>query len=283
MLDKISDSWNLIKSSACVLRSDKELLVLPVFSFLASTLVIASLFVSMSALSGIFKVEADDAFPRLVLIVGMFAFYFVQFSIIIFFNAALVAAAEERFSGGDPTLKSALSAAWSAIGPILGYTLIASSVGLLLRAIEQRGGALAGRFFSGLLGLGWTAITFLVVPILVNRHIGPVDAVKESARMLRTTWGQNLAGTVGIGAAFAIASVFLVLAGMALLMLVFPLSTVAGVILAVLLVLTAVGLGIYQAALTGVYQAAVYRFAQTGSAPQGFDDQQLREAFIHRG
>ena len=41
MLDKISRSWTLVKASAAVLRSDKELLLFPVISSIATLLVAA--------------------------------------------------------------------------------------------------------------------------------------------------------------------------------------------------------------------------------------------------
>jgi len=46
--------------------------------------------------------------------------------------------------------------------------------------------------------------TFLVVPVLVTRDVGPVDAVKESAVLLKETWGENIIGSVGLGFAFGL-------------------------------------------------------------------------------
>ena len=44
----------------------------------------------------------------------------------------------------------------------------------------------------------------------------------------------------------------------------------------------AVSLGVLQAALNGIYQAALYRFTQTGQAPDGFDQGQMEGAFLHK-
>ena len=44
-------------------------------------------------------------------------------------------------------------------------------------------------------------------------------------------------------------------------------------------VLAVLGLALVQAALSGIYSAALYRFAVMGDAPQGFDGVLLREAF----
>ena len=81
--------------------------------------------------------------------------------------------------------------ATSKMGTIAGYALIAATVGMILRAIQERVGFI-GRIIVGLLGVGWTVATYLVVPVLVTRDVGPIDAVKESAGWLKKTWGENV-------------------------------------------------------------------------------------------
>jgi len=43
------------------------------------------------------------------------------------------------------------------------------------------------------------------VPVLVTRDVGPIEAVKASADLLRRTWGENLIGNVGLGIVFGVA------------------------------------------------------------------------------
>ncbi|UUZ47783.1 DUF6159 family protein [Massilia sp. B-10] len=71
--------------------------------------------------------------------------------------------------------------------------MIAATVGVILRAIQERVGFL-GRIIVGMLGVGWTIATFLVVPVLVARDKGPVDSIKDSAALLKQTWGENVIG-----------------------------------------------------------------------------------------
>jgi hypothetical protein len=40
---------------------------------------------------------------------------------------------------------------------------------------------------SGFVGMTWSLATYLTVPVLVAKDIGPIDAVKESAALLRQT------------------------------------------------------------------------------------------------
>src|SRR5690606_1356559 len=55
--------------------------------------------------------------------------------VVIFFNAALIAAAIERLRGGDPTVASGLRAVVPHIHNIFGWAVISASVGLVLRAL----------------------------------------------------------------------------------------------------------------------------------------------------
>src|SRR5690606_21833122 len=98
MFDKFSRSWELVKASASVLRSDKELMLFPVLSGIATLVVLATFILPIYAL----RVFADG-FGVGGAVFG-FLFYFVQYSVIIFFNCALVGAAMIRMDGGDPTL-----------------------------------------------------------------------------------------------------------------------------------------------------------------------------------
>lgn len=198
---------------------------------------------------------------------------------IFFFNTALVGAAMIRLEGGDPTLADGLRIARSKIGVILGYAAIAATVGLILKALEERAGAI-GRIVVGLVGVAWTLATFLVVPVLVARDVGPLDAVKESVDLLKRTWGENIAGNVGIGLAFGLLTFAVVLAVVALVV---GAAVVGGAQLAIVVgVLGALAIAfvaVLQAALSGIYSAALYRYAVDGQAPAGFGTGQLENAF----
>ena len=274
MFDRISRSWTLVKASAAVLRSDKELLLFPVISAVATLLVAATFMVPVF---GLRLFEGGEIGP-LGAVVG-FLFYLCQYFVIFFFNTALVGAAMIRLEGGDPTVSDGLRIARSKIGVILGYAAIAATVGLILKALEERAGAI-GRIVVGLVGVAWTLATFLVVPVLVARDVGPLDAVKQSVELLKRTWGENIAGNVGIGLAFGLLTVAVVLAVVALVV---GAAFVGGAKLAILVgivgALAIAFVAVLQAALSGIYSAALYRYAVDGQAPAGFGAGQLENAF----
>ena len=276
-MGRFKRSWALAKASLDVLRSDKELLVFPLVAAIATIIVAASFIVPMFGL-GLFERSADGSVPAAMYLWG-FAFYLVQYFVIFFFNSALVGAAMIRLDGGDPTLADGFRIARSKWLPILGYAAIAATVGLILRAFEERAGFL-GRIVIGFIGVAWTVATFLTVPVLVAREIGPIDAVKESATLLKRTWGENLIGNGGIGLVLGLFNIALILVGVGLVtFLVAQGLPSLAIALGVVMVLAVIATALVQSALSGIYSAALYRFAMAGDAPEGFDGMLLRDAF----
>ncbi|MBK6435883.1 MAG: hypothetical protein IPF83_08505 [Rhodanobacteraceae bacterium] len=277
MFEKFSRSWTLVKASAGVLRQDKELLVFPVISVIATLLVMASFILPLFGLLDMKALEQGEREP-VWLYVWAFLFYLTQYFVIFYFNTALVGAAMIRLRGGDPTVADGLNIAWSKVSTIFGYALIAATVGMILRAIEQRAGVI-GRWVAGLLGAGWTVITFMTVPILVSRDIGPLDAVKESALLLKKTWGENLIGQGGVGVVFGLLQFAVIALTVVAVIAVAGTKSVALIVTVVALgVITMMVLALIQSALSGIYSAALYRHAM-GEDTVGMDSQMLASAF----
>lgn len=277
MFERFSRSWGLVKASGAVLNANKRLMVFPVLSSLC-TLIVAASFLLPAYASGTFThFDRGHMTPGSAAL--LFVFYLVQYFIVIFFNSALVGAALIYLRGGSPTVGDGLRIAMSKLPSIFGYAVISATVGMVLRAIQERAGFI-GRWIAGLLGVAFTLATFLVVPVLVNKDVGPVDAVKESAQLLKRTWGENLIGNVGIGLAFGLLTILVVLAGMALVFLAISTHSVSVIVVTVALCIAAVlTLAVIQGALHGIYSAAVYRYAEEGDAGIGFDKALVADAF----
>lgn len=280
MFERIRRGWELAKASAAVLSADRELLVFPLLSGLASIVVMASfaiplvgseLFASLGSTGG--KVTAG---------LVTWAFYFVMALVTIFFNTALVGAALERLDGGDPTVASGLRVATSRFGSILGWAALSATVGLLLKIAQNKSNRL-GKIVVSLVGLAWNLATFLVVPVLAARGLGPIEAVKESGSLLRKTWGEQIVGTGGISIIQGLVIFGLAIVGVPAVVLTAASAPawVVGVVVAVLAV-TIVMVILVGSALQGVYTAALYRYATKGVVGQGFAAESLASAFVPR-
>ena len=122
MFAKLQNSWTLVKASVAVLRADKELIIFPIVSSLGLFLVSVAFFAPM-LVAGFFDSMFEGDLQIFGLVIG-FAFYVVQYSVIIFANSALIGAATIRLEGGDPTVADGFRIATKHLGSILGYALL---------------------------------------------------------------------------------------------------------------------------------------------------------------
>jgi len=274
MAGSFSNSFALVKASANVLKMDKELLVFPLMSGIAMVLVTASFIAPLWVTGGWEIFTEDDGYVSYVL---GFLFYLAQYTVIFFFNSALVGAALIRLDGGDPTVSDGLAIASKRMSTIIGYAVIAATVGMVLRFISERSGFL-GRIAVGFVGMAWNLTTYLTVPVLVTKNVGPIDAVKESAALFKKTWGEQVVGNFGLGWAitlmglsWSVVSAVLILGTASVLpQAIFPAFGIS--------VLGFVFLALFSSALKGVYTAALYRYAITGEAGY-FDPNIMGNAF----
>jgi len=278
MFQKLANSWELVKASARVLQQDKELLVFPIISTIGVVLVTLG-FIFPLLIGNLFdSLFSDDM--RVVSFLVMLAYYVVQYAVIFFANTALVGAAMIRLEGGDPTVRDGLQIAARNFTSILGYALIAGTVGVILRMVSERSEGL-GRLVISLIGTAWNIATYLVAPVLAVEGIGPVDAIKRSASLLKKTWGEQIAGNFGMGMiTFLVIFGIILLGGAAVFGVVsLDLGVIPIVLVVGFVVMLIVIVGLISSTLNSIYTAAVYQYATTGKSGEFFDSNLVENAF----
>src|SRR5690554_6670248 len=135
---------------------DRELMVLPL---IAGTICVT---IAGTTLFGTGLVSSRPPEMDVSVYLPLFLTYVALYAVGIFFQAAVIAGAMERMRGGDPTLRSALSAAASRGGQIVLWAVVAATVGIALHAIEDRLG-FVGRIIARIAGAAWALATFFVV------------------------------------------------------------------------------------------------------------------------
>ena len=272
----LSSSWSLFRQSWDVLRADKHLVVLPVLSSIACLLVLAS-FAVPAALLMPWETMASSEGGRIEVVNGpvayllLFLFYLVNYFVITFFNTALVACASNRFEGRDSSVGAGLAVAARRLPQILQWALLSATVGVVLRAIAERSGVI-GSIVIRLIGMGWAIATYFVVPVLALEGLGPFDSIKRSVEVLRKNWGQSLVLHLGMGLVgflLTVAALVPAVAGVALSVAME--SIVPAIAGGAMSLLCLIGLSLVISTLKVIIQTALYRFAATGSAPEGFD------------
>jgi len=274
-MGKITRTWSLMSECWQVLKQDKSLLVFPLISGVCCLLLLASFAIPVY-ITGAWEPPGHDATTqRQVAYYGtLFAFYLCNYFIVVFFNAAIVACAAVRLGGGNPTIADGLRAAASRLPVIAGWALVLATVGLVLRIIEDRSEKV-GQIVAGLIGMAWTIVSFLVVPILVVENKGPIAALKDSAALLKKTWGEQLVGNFSFGLVFSL----LAIPAFALIILGFYLGGAAAITACVgLAVIYLIVLALVQSALQAIFQTALYLYARDGQVPEGFHAEVLEGA-----
>ena len=261
-----------------MLLHDKELLVFPLVSTIALILTIAVVFGSGMVFRAADSVNSSAHEGGSALGIADFVlmgvFYFVNYFIIIYFNAALIGAARIRLRGGDPNVWDGFRAANSNLRGIIGWAFISAIVSLIFYALEKfaqnRGGfgAIAVMITTWLLRGAWSIFTYLVIPVLVVEGVGPIEAIKRSAALLRKTWGEQLVSRFGFDLMVIIVGLPIVLVAVAIGIVI---PQPAGLIIAVGFGVVAIGaLILVTSALKAIYVAALYEYATDGVLPDSF-------------
>jgi hypothetical protein len=273
-MGKIATTWHLMKDAWRVLMQDKELLLFPVASGLATFLVLLTFILPFvgAAVWGT-KGTSNELFY-----VVLFCYYVCNFFVIVYFNAALVAHVVTRLQGGEPTLGQSLGAATACIPQIAAWALISATVGIVLRWLSERAGFL-GQIAIAIVGIAWTLVTYFVVPIIVVERKGALDAVGDSKDLLRRTWGQQIVSGLGyglIGFLLSLPGLVILVAAVVAGISMQSLAAFGSLTAAALLYVVAVG--IVMSTLRAIFGAVLYMYAKTGEAPAGFDPAVLRNA-----
>ncbi len=266
---RFSNSIALAKASWNVLRSDRKLVLLPVISGAVTLLVAVSFLVP----SAIVANNAGGAGPVSIILAAIA--YFVAAYVVIFFNAALVYAADAHMHGAEVTIGQAIKFASSRSHVLLPWAVVSASVSVVLRVLERQG--IVGRIIGTIAGVAWSLVTFLVLPVLVVEDLGPIQAVKRSGSLFKRVWGEQVISNGGIG----LIAVLAILAGLIPAALLFAVGGAVAVIGVVLFVAWAIVVSLVASTLTGILSMALYRYATDGQVP-GFDTQQLQGAFRPR-
>lgn len=202
-----------------------------------------------------------------------------------FFNVCVIYTTKIRFEGGNATFWQSISFARSKIRLIFLWSVIAATVGLILRVIDniaERSGGIGKiimNITTSILGMMWSIITIFVVPAMVYHDLEPFDAIKKSVETLKRTWEESLIRYVGLGLIqflFILLGIvitvifFFVLVGLGSIGI---LITIAIAVLYFLSVILA-----FNVANT-IFNTALFVYSDTEKIPEGYNRETIQNAF----
>lgn len=288
MFATLRRSWEFAKISYGIIWDHKSLIVFPLVSIVAASLVTLSflfpLWTSGTLETWMAFVDPDSTTQattgeQAIMYLVLFLFYFCTYFVIVFFNSGLTACALKVVSGEVPTLGYGFSMAAKRLPQILAWAFLSAVIGVILKMIENVNER-AGRWVAALLGSAWTALTYFVVPVLVMDGVWPIMAIKLSLGTLKGTWGEALVGRFSMGfLSFLIMLPFLLIAGV-IISVAFVSSNMVSMALGIAL---AVGIIVIVSAFTSaadvVFKALLYNYATGRSVPENVDTSSFDAAF----
>jgi hypothetical protein len=268
-MSRIKRGWGLTKKSWTLLNGNRELVRFPLYGAFA-TVPLAILFFG----PGLYLLDKDSlagAIPLLV--IGVYVLSVVG----IYFSVGLAAAANMIFNGQPATVADGLAVARANFSQICGWAAISTAISVLMAVLENQGGV-AGNIAARLVGMAWSLVTFLAVPVIAIEGTGPVETLKRSASIFRQRWGQQITGNIAIGAAVFLIGVLpaaiLIVAGVVL----WSSASFLGAVLVVIGALIFAIAMLVSRALSGVFGVALYRYALDGEVLGGFTQEDLESA-----
>ncbi|HKH65375.1 MAG TPA: DUF6159 family protein [Solirubrobacterales bacterium] len=271
---RIKRGWALTKKSWSLLREHPSLIRFPLYGAVATTLLAI-----LTLGPGLYLWDDDQLAGAIPLIViGVYVLSFVG----VYFSVGLAACADMIFRGQEASVGDGLAVARTRIAQISGWAAVSAAISLVMGLLENQGGTL-GTVAARLVGMAWSLITFISIPVIAIEGTGPFETIKRSASLFRERWGQQITGNLAIGGAVfligVLPAVLLIVAGVAL----WSSASFLGALLVVIGALVLAIAMLISRALSGIFGVALYRYALDGEVVGGFTQEDLESAVKVKG
>lgn len=216
-------------------------------------------------------------FPYLALIYFAAMFY-VSFCNVAFFNEIIHA-----LNGQPVSILGGIKFALSRWKSIFLWSLLASTVGIILNKIEEKFGFL-GKMIIGLIGIAWSVASIFAIPVIIREEnsTNPIKVLKDSGNLIKKTWGEGLISYLG----FSIMNIFLIgtisLACLAIVgVFILKRDDIGVPIITIglfwLVIVTFIGCLLRM--VEDIFKCALYLYASEGEMPLGFEGFDVNEVW----
>ena len=269
----------LFSSALKNFNKDRFVLLFPLLAFVSNIIMFGALSLTIF-LAEPFWTSESELRPVAGFALAVVVSLIVSFTHVLV-QGSVMAAANQRYSGMEPTFASAFKEASEKIGPLALFSLVEATVGMILRAIRDNLKGV-GNFISFIGGLAWAVASYFAIPAILFEGLGPIAAVRRSADIIKTTWGSALRVNVVAGVLFVFAWILAIggIVGGVYLAIGDPynyqLST--GFTVIGLSLVFSFGLALVQGSVMSYACVALYRYA-TGKPIPKFDANLMATAF----
>jgi hypothetical protein len=301
MLGRIKNSWLLMKCSLNVMMLNKKLLLFP------AVIMVLSIFIGLFFLAPVAlqptgysytQVEHWKALKTMLIkpsavntsargqrdnvkLTNKGWAYFSVFYLILmftgaFFNVAFFSEIVRALKGEEVSIARGFKFAGTKIKPILFWSLFSGAVGLVIRFIEEKVGFI-GRIIVGFIGIGWSIASVFVIPEIIRQEEeNPLKLLQGSAIAVKRTWGESLAGFVGLQSVVMLAILAPLICLIGIVYVSIALHATWIIILAIIAYAITVFVVSYLAGVAGnIYKCALYLFAFEGFIPAPYTQEMM--------
>ncbi len=272
--------WILLKETWRFMMLDKELLWVPVISLFLN-LFFFGVIITIAVLVAL-SLEAEVPENSPIWLAFLFLTYVVGAFIIAFSQAVISHIVYVRAHGGDAGLGQGITRALAHSPSLFMWSLITSTVGLILQVIAERSEML-GRIVSWVLGAAWRVLTYFVVPAMIIDNVSAFTAIPKSATVFKQTFGETAVSNISYNLILTLAFALVLASGAGLVIaaLAYEMNVLALFILFIFIGLIVL-LSLVASVLGGILKTLLYIYAAEGSVPNNFNHELLEKMMFRR-
>ncbi len=289
-----SESRTITKQTFGIVKSNPYMLLFPVVAGIVAIVVVlvvgalglGILGVTTSA-KDLNKVAEGGDLPTSTIVIGVVVLVVAAYLgtlVTQICMAGLVHCANEEMHDRDSSFGAGIGAAFAHLPALLGWAAIQTLVGWLLSMIQGNGGdnviiTIVRLVLASLAAVVWSVISFFVLPMIMLRGKGPLEAVKASVGLIRQTWGKQIAGGVRIGALIGLLALLPgIIAAVGGVFAIAADKLALGVPLIALGVIVILAAQALISALRAVFSVALLHYAEDGQALGPYGSGELQSA-----
>jgi len=271
MFSNLKNGWALGKATRKLVFQDKRLMIFPL---VAAVAVIAEM-VAILLPSTLFLAVNSNSFYYFIL--ALILFYFV----VTFTSTYIIMAMFIGFRSFSNKQPIGFKDAFKQVRPytklIAEWSLFYAVIIVGIRLLESRIRGIAGIILGAAVAFAIGIATLFVVPVILDKKLSPIKALKESSSFIIKNFGKTFGGLAYVdlyGLAIILLGVLALIAGFFLVS--FNLIIGAAVIL-IGIGIAAIG-GMITSMLSNIFRLIMYDFLSYGTIPEGFTPDMLKNA-----
>jgi len=195
MFKNIRKGWEMGKAIRKIVMKDKSLMFYPMVAVILS--IISFLIIFGIGLGSAFIISGSNitnfSFYAIVIFSIFIAYISIEF-VFIYVNIALLIAFKKFIKNKRIKMWDSFKEAKKFRKNILKWAIFYSLIIMVLNVIESEFGGIV-RILIGFIGsLAISVATFFVVPVILEKNVGPISAMKESINIIYHKFGQTFGG-----------------------------------------------------------------------------------------